>query len=79
MNHLQQKADSLSRDLKKYMKDSAVSLAEFERALVRKTEECDVRRELYKYISMYIIYYDLYNWIDYTYKDITYKYFYYLY
>jgi len=42
LNHLQQRADSLGRDLKKYMRDSAVSVAEFEKALIRKTEECDV-------------------------------------
>jgi len=42
LNHLQQKTDSLGKDLKKYMRDNAISVAEFEKALIRKTEECDV-------------------------------------
>ena len=42
INHLQQKSESLSRDLKKHMKDSASALTEFEKALVRKSEECNV-------------------------------------
>jgi hypothetical protein len=40
---LQQKSESQSRDLKKHMKDSAAALTEFEKALVRKSEECNVR------------------------------------
>jgi hypothetical protein len=43
INHLQQKSESQSRDLKKHMKDSAAALTEFEKALVRKSEECNVR------------------------------------
>lgn len=42
INHLQQKSESLSRDLKKHMKDSSAALSEFEKALVRKSEECNV-------------------------------------
>lgn len=42
INHLQQKADSVSRDLKKVMRDDAMTLSEFEKALVRKSEECNV-------------------------------------
>eukprot|EP01038_Epipyxis_sp_PR26KG_P008432 gene8432-11408_t len=41
VNHLQKKADSLSRDLKKVMKDDAMTIAEFEKALIRKSEECN--------------------------------------
>lgn len=48
INHLQQKSESLSRDLKKHMKDSASALTEFEKALVRKSEECNVSDFLIK-------------------------------
>lgn len=42
INHLQRKSDSQSRDLKKLMTDNAATIAEFEKALVRKSEECNV-------------------------------------
>lgn len=43
---MQQKSESLSRDLKKHMKDSASALTEFEKALVRKSEECNVSKSV---------------------------------
>lgn len=43
---MQNKAESLSKDLSKIMKDSANSITEFEKALMRKTEECDVSLQL---------------------------------
>ena len=42
LNHLQHKTDSQARDLKKALKDSSVVLAEFDKALVRKSYECNV-------------------------------------
>jgi CRISPR/Cas system CSM-associated protein Csm4 (group 5 of RAMP superfamily) len=42
INHLQKKSESQTRDLKKTMKDNAQALAEFEKALIRKSEECNV-------------------------------------
>lgn len=42
INHLQKKCDSLSKDLKRVMKENAQSLSEFEKALIRKSGECDV-------------------------------------
>lgn len=41
INHLQKKSESQTRDLKKTMKDNAQALAEFEKALIRKSEECN--------------------------------------
>lgn len=42
MNHLQKKSESQARDLKRILKDNAQSLSEFEKALIRKSGECDV-------------------------------------
>lgn len=42
MNALQRKAESQARDLKKSMKENAAALAEFEKALIRKSDECNV-------------------------------------
>lgn len=42
MNHLQRKSESQARDLKRVMMDNAATIAEFEKALVRKSEECNV-------------------------------------
>jgi len=44
INHLQKKSESQTRDLKRSMRENATALAEFEKALVRKSEECN---ELY--------------------------------
>jgi hypothetical protein len=44
LNHLQRKSESQTRDMKKNLKDSAMALAEFEKALIRKSEECNVSR-----------------------------------
>lgn len=44
VNHAQSKAESLGRDLKKVMRENAQSLSEFEKALIRKSEECNVSR-----------------------------------
>jgi len=41
INHLIKKSESQTRDLKKTMADNAVALAEFEKALIRKSEECN--------------------------------------
>ncbi len=46
MNHLSRKSESQGRDLKRVMKDNAAALSEFEKALVRKSEECNVSRIL---------------------------------
>jgi hypothetical protein len=42
MNHLQRKSESQARDLKRVMKENAATIAEFEKALVRKSDECNV-------------------------------------
>lgn len=42
MNHLQRKSESQTRDLKKTMKENAHTLLEFEKALARKSGECNV-------------------------------------
>lgn len=39
---MKQKSESQARDLQKHIKDSASALTEFEKALVRKSEECNV-------------------------------------
>lgn len=54
MNHLQKKADSLSKDLKKVLKDNAETVSEFEKALIRKSGECDVRTFLINYILFFL-------------------------
>eukprot|EP01039_Chlorochromonas_danica_P006982 gene6982-7724_t len=41
MNHLLRKSESQSRDMKKMMIDNAATMSEFEKALVRKSEECN--------------------------------------
>jgi hypothetical protein len=46
---LQKKTDSLSKDLKKVMKEDALAISEFEKALIRKSEECNV----YYYYNYY--------------------------
>ena len=45
LNSLQRKSDSQGRDLKKVMRDNAAALSEFEKALVRKSEECNVSKQ----------------------------------
>lgn len=47
INHLQKKSESLSKDLKRVMKENAQSLSEFEKALIRKSGECDVSVALF--------------------------------
>lgn len=47
INHLKQKSESQARDLQKHIKDSAAALTEFEKALVRKSEECNVSTFLF--------------------------------
>lgn len=42
INHLIRKSESQTRDLKKTMNENAQALAEFEKALIRKSEECNV-------------------------------------
>jgi phage-related tail protein len=44
INHLIKKSESQTRDLKKTMKENAEALSEFEKALIRKSGECDVSR-----------------------------------
>jgi hypothetical protein len=39
---MQRKSESQTKDLQKVMKESASTLAEFEKALIRKSEECNV-------------------------------------
>lgn len=41
VNSLQKKAESQGRDLRRTMKENAAAMAEFEKALVRKSEECN--------------------------------------
>ena len=42
VNHEKKKSDGASKELKKVMKENSVALFEFERALLRKTEECNM-------------------------------------
>lgn len=42
LNHLQKKNDSIAKDLKRVIKENAQSISEFEKALIRKSGECDV-------------------------------------
>ncbi|KAJ1443511.1 hypothetical protein B484DRAFT_292353 [Ochromonadaceae sp. CCMP2298] len=49
INHMQRKSESQTKDLQKVMKESASTLAEFEKALIRKSEECN---ELYLKLSI---------------------------
>jgi seryl-tRNA synthetase len=47
INNQKKKSESQTQELMKVMKDSSQSLAEFERALIRKSEECnDLYHEL---------------------------------
>jgi hypothetical protein len=46
INHHIKKSESQTRDLKKTMKENAAALAEFEKALIRKSEECNVSSDL---------------------------------
>jgi hypothetical protein len=41
INHLHKRAESQGRDLKRIMKENAATLSEFEKALIRKSGECD--------------------------------------
>ncbi len=45
MNHERKKAEGASKELKKVMKENALTLQEFERALQRKSEECNLLYE----------------------------------
>ena len=42
IKHLQRKSESQTNELKKSLRENAAALAEFEKALVRKSEECNV-------------------------------------
>jgi predicted transport protein len=42
VNHLQKKVDSLAKDLKKVMRDETSKIAEYERMLVSKSEQCHI-------------------------------------
>lgn len=42
MNHLVHKVESQSRDLSKALKESAIVLQEYDKALIRKSYECSV-------------------------------------
>jgi len=56
IKHLQRKSESQTNELKKTMKENAAALAELERALVRKSEECNVSDVLFKISSNQLIY-----------------------
>ncbi len=47
INHIQKKSESQTKDMKKMMKDNAQTLLEFERALARKSGECNVSHPLW--------------------------------
>jgi chromosome segregation ATPase len=57
INHLNQKAESQARDLKKALKESAVIISEFEKALIRKSEECNVSSSLLC-LHIEVVFYD---------------------
>ena len=42
IKHLQRKSESQTQELRKSLRENAAALAEFEKALVRKSEECNV-------------------------------------
>lgn len=50
INHWKQKSESQARDLQKHIKDSAAALTEFEKALVRKSEECNVSYAIFDFV-----------------------------
>jgi DNA-binding ferritin-like protein (Dps family) len=43
INHLMKRAESQGKDLKKVLLDNGNAIAQFEKALIRKSGECDVR------------------------------------
>ena len=45
VNHEKKRADGVSKELKKVMKDNALAMGEFEKALLRKSEECNMLYE----------------------------------
>ena len=55
IKHLQRKSESQTNELKKSLRENAAALAEFEKALVRKSEECNVSDYISKLISNYVL------------------------
>ena len=45
MNHEKKRADGVSKELKKVMKENTQAMSEFEKALQRKVEECNMLYE----------------------------------
>ena len=54
IKHLQRKSESQTNELKKSLRENAAALAEFEKALVRKSEECNVSDYMSK-LSNYVL------------------------
>ena len=53
-NHVLKKLDSQTKEMKKSMKENASTLLEFEKALARKSGECNVSNNMLLFTTVYI-------------------------